>query len=85
MTFIPDKKQIETRYPVLHHKLLFASETKEEVLTWTVNGADLGYLGSFSKDKMHCSEENLEVFGLPALNISNLRNKIIMFYLKWLK
>ena len=29
MTFIPDKKQSDTRYPVLHHKLLFASETKE--------------------------------------------------------
>ena len=42
---------------------------KEEVLTWMVNGANLGYLGSFSKEKMHCSEENLEVFGLPALNI----------------
>ena len=42
---------------------------KEEVRTWMVNGANLGYLGSFSKEKMHCSEENLEVFGLPALNI----------------
>ena len=42
---------------------------KEEVLTWMVNGANLGYLGSFSKEKMHCGEENLEVFGLPALNI----------------
>ena len=43
MTLIPDKKQTDTRYSVLHHKLLFASETKEEVLTWMVNGANLGY------------------------------------------
>ena len=164
MTFIPDKKQTDTRYPVLHPKLLFPSRRlkvdthegfcsrsmvqddfarvsthggalfapgacnfcsqvfnrlniveyfagwkfcsrgwsipmkslvhteelcswsvplelapgakplvciglKEEVLTWMVNGANLGYLGSVSKEKMHCSEENLEVFGLPALNI----------------
>ena len=73
MKSLVDTEELCSRSVPLEHapgaKPLVCIGLKEEVRTWMVNGANLGYLGSFSKEKMHCSEENLEVFGLPALNI----------------